>query len=87
MLDFIKHINDNVSLSAAKKTAMLNDFCEQYSYQETIENPEGGDPIPNPVTKKEFANEKIARYIIGTVNAARLKAGRATIEIEELVLE
>ena len=86
-MDIIGYISDNVSLTAEKKTAMLDSFCEQYSYQEMVGDPEDeGETIPNPISKKDFANEKIEKFVVDTVNAARLKVGRNAVKIEELDL-
>jgi hypothetical protein len=89
LLDFIQFINDNANLTAAKKTALLDDFCEQYGYQETIENPQDpdGDPIPNPVSKKDFANQKITDYLVQSINAIRKKTAEEAVDFTELTLE
>ena len=86
LLDFIGFISTNVNLTAAQKLALLSDFCAQYGYQEQIDDGQG-NIIPNPVTQKEFANHKITRYIIETVNAIRLSKGIDAVTIEELELE
>lgn len=86
MLDFIQFINDNVSLSVAKKTALLTDFCKQYSYQETITDEEGNE-VPNPTTKQQFANQKFVDFVVQTVNAQRKRSAESAVEFEELVLE
>lgn len=86
MLDFIGFINDNVDLAVDKKLALLNDFCAQYAYEEFIFDDEHKE-VPNPETKRQFANRKISRYIIESVHAARRKTAVETIELEELVLE
>jgi hypothetical protein len=64
---------------------MLDDFCEQYDYEEFIDDGTGGS-IPNPQSKSDFANEQITRFIRESVHAARLTAGREAITIEELDL-
>jgi hypothetical protein len=68
--NFVNFINTNWSANAAVKLRFLNDFCAEYGYRETIED-ENGDPIPNPVTRQEFANETIQRLIVGVVNGYR----------------
>lgn len=89
MLNFVGFINENWAADPAVKQAMLVDFCNQYNYQEFVEDPDDptGDPIPNPVSRVQFANEKITLFIVQTVNQARLKAGREAVVIEELELE
>ncbi len=84
-LDFIAFINQNISLSAAKKQAMLSDFCEQYGYQEEIDDGEG-ELVPNPISKVEFANERIESFIRETVNATRIRRAKEAAIIEELDL-
>ena len=60
MLDIIQHISDNVNLSVAKKIALLAAFCYQYGYEDEIEDPDNPEEkIPNPISKKAFANDKI----------------------------
>lgn len=86
MLDFIQFINDNVNLSAAKKVELLEDFCKQYGYEEEIDDGAGG-MIPNPVTRKVFANDKISSFIKQTVNAVRRKEQLELVEYEKLILE
>lgn len=88
MLDFIGFVNDNTSLSEEKKTDLLSDFCRQYRYREEVENPEEpGEVIPNPVTRKKFANQRITDYIVDSVRAIRTGDARKALEIEELVLD
>ena len=90
MLDFIGFISDNANLSAGKKVALLKDFCTQYNYQLTIWSvDEGGDPIqiPNPESRREFANRHITRFIRESVNAVRRQVAVETLTYEELELE
>lgn len=84
-LDFIAFINQNVSLSTAQKQAMLDDFCEQYGYQEEIEDFEG-NLIPNPVSKVKFADERIYDFIRETVHATRIRRAKEATTFEELIL-
>ena len=86
-MDFVQFINDNWDAPTEKKAAMLDDFCEHYSYQETVPNPEGGELIPNPVSKKEFVNKMVVGYIVGIVNATRRKVAEKLAEYEELTFE
>ena len=85
-LDFVGFINDNWSAPVAKKVALLNDFCAYYGYEETVLDPDG-NPIPNPVSKQEFANMNIADYIRQSVNSTRLRVAVDAVVIDELVLE
>lgn len=84
-LDYVGFINQNTSLNAAKKQAFLDDFCEQYNYQDQIED-DDLNLIPNPVTKKDFANEKIDRFLRETVNVIRRKRVEKATTFEELQL-
>jgi hypothetical protein len=81
-IDIIQHLNDNVDLTAGEKASLLDDFCAQYSYQELDE--EGN---PNPVSKKDFANDKIKTYIKDSVNARRITVAKAAAAYTELELE
>lgn len=83
MLDFIGFINDNVNLPAAKKVALLDDFCAQYNYQVTIPGVDGL-PIPNPESRQQFANHQIGRYIRDVVNATRRIEAIESIIFDEL---
>ena len=81
-MDFIKYINDNWNVSTAKKIAFLNDFCGQYGYQEVDD-----EGIPNPQTRKEFANEKVIAFFKGAVNSHRKKVVEEATKYEELNFE
>ena len=88
MLDFIGFISDNVDLTAEQKAALLDDFCIQYNYPPTIPSPNPDDPpIPNPESRRAFANRHITRFIRESVNAARRHVAVETVEFEELELE
>jgi len=80
-VDFIQHINDNTNLTAQQKTDLLDDFCECYGYQETI------DGEPNPTSKKDFANDKAKRYFIESVNSVRKRTAEDAVEWTELDLD
>lgn len=87
--NYVGFINGEWSATAAKKTAMLADFCYQYGYEDNIPDPASEDPeatIPNPVSKTSFANDKIEQYIIQTVNAYRKDVAEAAASFEELDL-
>jgi hypothetical protein len=87
MLNFAQFINENWDTTAAKKQAMLVDFCEQYGYEEEIEDPENpGELIENPVTRTQYFNYHVTQYIRQSVEAARLRAAREAIIIEELII-
>jgi hypothetical protein len=87
MLNFAGFINDNWDTTAAKKQAMLVDFCDQYGYEEEIEDPENpGEFIPNPITRTQYFNYHVTQYIRQSVEAARLRAAREAIIIEELII-
>ena len=67
-LDYVSFINSNVTWDNDKKLRMLNGFVYQYSYQDEIEDEEG-DLIPNPVSKVDFANQQIERFIRENIKA------------------
>jgi len=78
MLDFIKFINDNVSLTSAQKQALLDDFCSAFNYDEI---PEAESP-----SKKDFANQIISNFIVSHINDYRRRKEAEKISIEELEL-
>ena len=65
--------------------ALLVDFCTQYAYQPTILV--GDEMLPNPESRRTFANRHITRFIRESVNAARRQVAVETLEFEELELE
>lgn len=77
-MDFVGFINSEWTASGAKKLAMLNDFTQQQGYQEEI----GGEP--NPMTRKDFANQEITRFIVKNVNATRKGRAESLVIFEEL---
>lgn len=81
-LDFISCIGSNVSLTAAKKLEMLEDFALASGYSLTDE---AGNPTEE--TKKDFANRMIKQFIINRVNSYRKSKAEKVITFEELSLE
>lgn len=74
MVDFIACINaEATSLTTEQKVAMLDDFVAYFAYSEEL-----------GVTKKDFANEKIAIFIKNIVKSVRRKETEQTLAIEEL---
>jgi hypothetical protein len=59
---------------------MLDDLVSYFGYQETI------DGEPNPVTKKEFANNKIKQFIRDRVKSVRKRRAEKQVTYEELEL-
>jgi len=80
MLDFIKFINDNVSLTDKQKQALLDDFCSAFNYKEASETSE------KPLSKKDFANQVISNLISERVNLYRRDKKREAISFEKLKL-
>ena len=72
--------------SLADRLLFLDDFTSQYNYQENIDDGEGGT-IPNPVSKSEFANQKLVLFVVQTVNAWRDRVAREAATYDPLVLE
>ena len=70
----------------AKRQAYLTDFTDHHHYQEFVEN-EDGLPIPNPQTRKEFANLQYNAFTTQSANAERWQTERETIVITELTFE
>lgn len=86
LLDFIGFISDNVALSTDQKLALLEDFCDQYNYEEIVEDEEGNE-IPNPESRRHFANRQITRFLRESVNATRRQRAADAAKYEELELE
>lgn len=72
LFDFVTFLNGQVSWNTATKQRLLDDFTLQTNYQDTI-NDVDGNPIPNPITKKDAVNQAIQIYILQTVEAGKLK--------------
>lgn len=88
-MDIITFINSEqpvASWTAEEKIAFLNDFVATGGYQETVTN-EAGETVANPVTKKEFANRMIIKYIARCVNGWRKSVAEANIVIDSVELE
>jgi hypothetical protein len=88
-MDFIEFINNQepvASWTAAKKLAFLSDMCSTGGYQEEIDDG-SGTMIPNPETKKQFANRMIARQIVRWVNGWRKSVAEAEVIYETVELE
>jgi len=85
ILDFIGFIDANCGLPTDEKVTMLDDFCAQYSYRDTVTG-EDGREIPNPTTKRDFANQRIRDFIVQTVNAHRIGKARAAVEYDTFSL-
>lgn len=88
-MDIVGFINTQepvASWTIEKKVAFLNDLCATGGYQETITN-EAGETVPNPMTKKEFANRMIAKQIVRWVNGWRKTVAESSVIIESVELE
>lgn len=72
LFDFVDFVNGQVPWSAPTKQRFLDDFAVQINYQDTI-NDVDGNPIPNPITKKDAVNQAIQTYIFQTIVAGKLK--------------
>lgn len=83
-IDIIGHISGEVAWSAAKKTAMLDDFAYGIGYQDVIGQDDEGVDIPNPVTKKEHANNYLKSVVKNTVEDYRLKEAKKAATFTEL---
>lgn len=82
-MDILGYISGEISWSAAKKQAMLDDLAYAANYQDEIQD-EDGEMVPNPVTKKQHANNWILRLIGDKVHRRREDVGHAAVEIEVL---
>lgn len=86
LLDFKSFVSDNVDLTNAEKTDLLDHFVLQYGYEENIDDGEG-KMIPNPISKSETFNQKVTDFIVQTTEAHRLKVKKDAVEITKQTLE
>lgn len=76
-VNFIQHINQNTTLTAAQKLRLLDDFVYGEGYTDTVLNT-SGETIPNPVSKTQFFNRQVSKYIMSRIELYRGgEAGRA----------
>lgn len=57
------HIDITDSESSERVVAA---FCARFGYNDTVDD-ENGDDIPNPVSREEFAHDRICRWITSQV--------------------
>ena len=64
--------------------ADLDDFTNQYSYQENVPDPVDPDQvIPNPETRKQFFIRTVQEFVWGSVKAQRVNiAGDDARQVE-----
>jgi hypothetical protein len=80
MINFVQFINQNTpQLTAAQKTAMLDDMCLHFAYQEVLL-----DGIPNPQSKADFVNALITNFIKSSVQRQRQMALAASAEVLDI---
>jgi hypothetical protein len=88
-MDIVGFINSQepvASWTTVQKVAFLNDLCSTGGYQETIVN-EAGETIPNPITKKQFANRMIIKQVARWINGWRKSVAESALTIESVDLE
>jgi len=89
MADIIGYLNSVepiASWSTAKKQDMLNHYVSHFGYQENID--EGtGELVPNPESKKQFANRMLKEHIKDCVNSVRDRASKEAATYEKLDLD
>lgn len=61
-----------VTVPDEKATVLIDAFAEHFNYQVTIID-ENGKSIPNPQSKKEFALEKLKKFIQDVYVAVKAK--------------
>lgn len=61
-----------VTVPDEKATVLINAFAEHFKYPMTIMD-ENGKSIPNPQSKKEFAVEKVKKFIQDVYVAVKAK--------------
>ena len=84
-LDFIGYINATSSANAAEKGHFLDDLCYSLGYSDTVVAA-SGETIPNPETKRDFANRAVMEWLKATVRARRAAIAYAQIVVGELTL-
>lgn len=87
--DWITCVDDwlvSKGFTVEQRQAFLIDFTSYHHYQEIIID-DDGLPIPNPQTRREFANLRYNVFTVDSTNAWRFKVARDAISIEKLVLE
>ena len=79
---------------AAVRTRIVAAICGNYRYQATVPGPNPGDaPVPNPVTKGEFAvsvlkkwlKEQVQEYELNQASEAARKAAADKIAAEVVI--
>lgn len=72
---------------APSKNAVIDAFCDQYGYQETIPDPDNpAQTISNPQTKQEFYHEQLTAYLRDIYKASKVAIATrtaATTALEE----
>ena len=70
---------EQITVTFNPTAADLNDFAEQYSYQDTVPNPDfdskiDGSPatISNPESKLEFFIRTVKEFVYGSVKSKRV---------------
>uniref|UniRef100_A0A6M3J325 Uncharacterized protein n=1 Tax=viral metagenome TaxID=1070528 RepID=A0A6M3J325_9ZZZZ len=86
VLDFVGYINTASPASAAEKALFLTDFCAAQGYTDTIVDALG-NLIPNPESRKDFANRVILEWFKQVVRNHRFQAASNLIVPEPLELE
>lgn len=82
--------NITIVIPDDKVTAVVDAFCTQYNYKETITGIDG-EPLPNPTTKAQFAKNVIRSFIKEVYISASVKpledTRKTTIETAKTEIE
>lgn len=86
MIDIFGLIEKSWDATIDQKIAALNDFCDQLQYCDQVLE-ENGETVPNPETKKQFANRKTLEYISDTVNKRREVLAASKLQYDQVRIE
>lgn len=60
-----------ITFPAAQSNRLLNAFVKQYGYTAQVPDPANpGQTIPNPVSKRDFAEQVLESFVLQSVEAA-----------------
>lgn len=69
----------------AQEDRIYEAFATAFGYQEQVPDPENaGQMTDNPQTKAEFAKERIASFITGTVGSVEAEAAATTARTDAI---
>ena len=85
MIDFLKFIGEQTKFSAEKQKTILNDLAEFWNYQDQVMG-DKGEMVDNPISKKDFINQKIGQQIVSWIHEARKEKAEKALIFEKVEL-